>query len=368
MADLDFEDSDALLTEEELQRRDALLAGAEDEETMDGIRELFERIAAEREEQREAWEAKLGVTAGEEGDAGASGGKGKRKPEPNLRQGWDDKRSSGDPAPAPAAAPASEAAAGEAAAAAAAAAAPAGGEEGGAAAEAEKVGGGADPLAAMAAATVFNVDPSKLTPEQFDAAYAAHCKERAKVEWAALQEIKEDSVLGSLWRCAAAVRARARCATRLVYTLTTTTAAPPPPSPPSPPPARAGTPRRCSSRRPCPCLRRAWRSSTLQSAQSRRPGRSPSLTLGSSAPLRARPGAAAAAAVAAAVHRLVLVAGAAGTGAAAAAPAGGAAATGAAAAGTGAAGAAVAAGALAGERGGAAGAGAAGGAGSVSYS
>jgi hypothetical protein len=204
MEDLDFEASDALLTEEELQRRDALLAGAEDAETMDSINEMFDRIASEREEQREAWEAKLSAGAGEGGEAGASDAKGRRAPEPNLRQGWDDKRSSGDPLPpAPPAAAAAAAPADEAAAAAAGAAAAAADEDGSASAA-------ADPLAAMASATVFNVDPSTLTPQQFDAAYAAHCKERAKVEWAALQEIKEDSVLGTLWRCArAAPRGRA---------------------------------------------------------------------------------------------------------------------------------------------------------------
>ncbi len=205
MEDLDFEEADALLTQDEIKRRDALLAGAEDEETIEAINALFERIAADREEHREAWEEKFSAARGGSAGAAAGGaaapgsGKAKRKPAENLRQGWDDKRSAGDPLPPQRPPPAAEAAAAGAAAGAADAA---GAEAAAAAAAAETAPPpSSDALTALAAATVFNVDPSTLTPEQFDAAFEAHCKERAQAEWEALQEVKDDDLLGSLMRC-----------------------------------------------------------------------------------------------------------------------------------------------------------------------
>jgi hypothetical protein len=211
LEDLDFADADTLLLREELERRDALIASAEDEETKEAIRALFARIAAEREEKRGSWEERLQAKSGSApaGEAGAAGSKEKKRRDFDFRRGWDDKRAVGE-APPPqqpgaASAGAEQAAApgGEAAAAAAAAATEAGTEEAGstsAAAAAAAAAGSGDALTAMASAAVFNVDPSTLTPEQFDAAYAAHCKDRAAVEWAALQEVKEDAVLGSLWK------------------------------------------------------------------------------------------------------------------------------------------------------------------------
>ena len=210
LEDLDFADADTLLLREELERREALIASAEDEETKEAIRALFARIASEREEKRGSWEERLQAKSGSAaaGEAGAAGGKEKKRRDFDFRRGWDDKRAVGEaPPPQQAAAAASagaeQAAAqgGEAAAAAAAAATEAGAEEAGSSSSSSTAAAGAgDALTAMASAAVFNVDPSTLTPEQFDAAYAAHCKERAAVEWAALQEVKEDAVLGSLWK------------------------------------------------------------------------------------------------------------------------------------------------------------------------
>jgi hypothetical protein len=209
LEDLDFADADTLLLREELERREALIASAEDEETKEAIRALFARIASEREEKRGSWEERLQAKSGSAaaGEAGAAGGKEKKRRDFDFRRGWDDKRAVGEaPPPQQAAAAASagaeQAAAqgGEAAAAAAAAATEAGAKEAGSSSSSTAAAGAGDALTAMASAAVFNVDPSTLTPEQFDAAYAAHCKERAAVEWAALQEVKEDAVLGSLWK------------------------------------------------------------------------------------------------------------------------------------------------------------------------
>jgi hypothetical protein len=184
MEDLDFEDADSLLQPDEIERREALLASAEDEDTKESIRGLFFRIAAEREEKRAEWEEKLRGTASADAQPVEDAKGAKYKVKPEYRQGWEDKRMAGDAPPSP---PPPETAAGD---------------EGGEAAAGGDAGSAAparDPLSELASVAVFNVDPSKLTPEQFDAAFGAHCKERAGVEWEALQEVKDDAVLGALW-------------------------------------------------------------------------------------------------------------------------------------------------------------------------
>ena len=268
LEDLEFEDSDALLLPEELQRREALLASAEDDETRDAIGALFERIAAEREEQREASEEQLGGAA-----AGGEGDKAERKRrggEFDFRRGWDDKRSAGDTPPPPPPEPAAAAAAAAAVPADAAAGADAAGaaELGAAADSAESpVKSARDPLSSLAAATVFSADPSKLTPEQFDAAYAAHCKERGLAEWEALQEIKDDRILGTLMKCVIPIPP---------ITLFAPAHPALPLMPPPPPPrlcAHPGMRRPFSSRRACQYLQRAWSSCTCGRRRGRRSAR-----------------------------------------------------------------------------------------------
>ena len=53
----------------------------------------------------------------------------------------------------------------------------------------------------LAAVTEFTVeDPSTMSPEELSAAYDKFCAHKASVEWNALQLVKEDPVLASLWR------------------------------------------------------------------------------------------------------------------------------------------------------------------------
>lgn len=238
---LEWTDATSLLTEEEQGEREMLLSKARNEAEVAAVEALFYRLASDREQRRDVWEAQLSASkaaaGGGGGEEGKEEGKAKKKNNFRFRQGLDDKRLWGQdvrtaapaaeskqspaadgtapgaaagtaaPPPAPAAdapAPAEAAAAtpGDTAAtpapADASGTAPASGD---APAPTEAAPAAADAPAAAAAAaapqppakkkTIFDVDPASTPAEEVEALWTTFVAERASEQWSVLQLAKD---------------------------------------------------------------------------------------------------------------------------------------------------------------------------------
>ena len=195
-----MDSSDALLTEDEIAKRESLINSADSAEKVALIEEMFDRLASEREEKRGEWEGKLSG-GGSAAEREASSMKGPRKNDYEFRKSpsayaggsspTSNKTSgegladSGDKGRAPASSSPGEAL--------------------------EKTSGSetvvldkevsGDPLSDLASVTAeFEIDES-LTPEELSTAYEKFYTNKAIVEWKALEAMKEDPVLSTMWRC-----------------------------------------------------------------------------------------------------------------------------------------------------------------------